>query len=160
MFSTASDQQSVEQPMSMVIGAITDSSMLAAQMKNLRFRENSASGERVENGVKSRQNIQVCLSTKILVLELNPLIHENNLFHFSNVPSQKQLTYCQRAASRRRVLPSSWIYNEWNLNCKIVKYCILSEVCMIKTAPQSTVSPQMWCIKSIKGWFTRPQVCI
>lgn len=78
MFSTASDQQSVEQPMSMVTGAITDSSMLAAQMKNLRFRENSASGERVENGAKSRQDIQVCLSTKILVLELNPLIQENN----------------------------------------------------------------------------------
>ena len=31
----------------------------------------------------------------------------------------------------------------------------LSEVCMIN----STVSPQMWCIKSIKGWFTHPQVC-
>ena len=23
----------------------------------------------------------------------------------------------------------------------------------------STVSPQMWCIKSIKGWFTHPQIC-
>ena len=41
---------------------------------------------------------------------------------------------------------------------KIVKYCNLSEVCMIKTAPESTVSPQMWCIKSIKGWFTRPRL--
>ena len=29
------------------------------------------------------------------------------------------------------------------INCKIVKYCILSEVCMIKTAPHGTVSPQM-----------------
>ena len=57
------------------------------------------------------------------------------------------------------VLPSSWIFREWNLYCKIVKDCILSEVCMIKTAPQSTVSPQMWCIKSIKCWFTRPQIC-
>ena len=27
--------------------------------------------------------------------------------------------------------------------CKIVKYCILSEVCMTNTAPHSTVSPQM-----------------
>ena len=87
MFSTASNQQSVE-PMSMVTGAITDSSMLAAQMENVRYREHSASEERVENGAKSRQDIQVCLSTKILVLELNPLIHENHLFHFSNVPSQ------------------------------------------------------------------------
>ena len=23
----------------------------------------------------------------------------------------------------------------------------------------STVSPQMCCIKSIKGWFTHPQIC-
>ena len=50
---------------------------------------------------------------------------------------------------------SSWILTECNLFWKIVKYCILSEVCMIN----STVSPQMWCIKSIKGWFTRPQTC-
>ena len=57
------------------------------------------------------------------------------------------------------MLRSSWILNECNLYCKIVKYCILSEVCMIKTAPHSTVSSQMWCIKSIKGWFTRPQTC-
>ena len=62
-------------------------------------------------------------------------------------------------AKSPRVLRSSWILNECNLYCKIVKYCILSEVCMIKTAPQSTVSPQMWCIKSIKGWFTHPQIC-
>ena len=40
-----------------------------------------------------------------------------------------------------------------------VKYCILSEVCMIKTTPHRTVSPQMWCMKSIIGWFTRPQIC-
>ena len=35
------------------------------------------------------------------------------------------------------------ISNECTLYCKIVKYCILSEVCMIKTVPHSTVSPQM-----------------
>ena len=55
------------------------------------------------------------------------------------------------------MLQLSWILNECNLYRKIVKYCILSEVCMIKTAPHSTVSPQMWCIKSIKGWFTHPR---
>ena len=49
---------------------------------------------------------------------------------------------------------SSWILAECNLSWKIVKYCILSEVCMINTVTHSTVSPQMWCIKSIKGWFT------
>ena len=45
------------------------------------------------------------------------------------------------------VLNIDWVqYLSW----KIVKYCILCEVCVIN----STVSPQMWCIKSIKGWFT------
>ena len=43
-----------------------------------------------------------------------------------------------------------WILNECNLYSKIVKYCILSEVCMIKTAPHSTVLPQMWCKKKYK----------
>ena len=49
--------------------------------------------------------------------------------------------------------------NECNLSWKIVNYCILYEVCMIKTAPHKTLSPQMWCIKSIKGWFARTQIC-
>ena len=54
---------------------------------------------------------------------------------------------------------SSWILNECNLYFKIVKYCILSEVCDIKTAPRSTVLPRMGCVKNVKGWFTRPQIC-
>ena len=49
-----------------------------------------------------------------------------------------------------RVLWWSWILNKCNLSWKIVNYCILYEVCMIKTAPHSTLSPQMWCIKCIK----------
>ena len=40
-----------------------------------------------------------------------------------------------------------------------LKYCILSEVCMIKTVPHSTVSPQMWYINGMKGWFTSTQIC-
>ena len=44
------------------------------------------------------------------------------------------------------VLRWSWILNECNLSWKIVKYCILYEVYMIKTAPHSTLSPQMWSI--------------
>ena len=32
-------------------------------------------------------------------------------------------------------------------------------VCMIKTMPHSTVSPQTWCINGIKSWFTRTQIC-
>ena len=42
-------------------------------------------------------------------------------------------------ARNPRVLRSSWIL----MYCKIVKNCILSEVCMIKTALHSTVTPQM-----------------
>ena len=29
---------------------------------------------------------------------------------------------------------------------------------MIKTAPHSTLPPQMWCIKKIKDWFARTQI--
>ena len=51
-----------------------------------------------------------------------------------------------------RVLWWSWILNECNLSCKkkIGKYCILYEVCMIKTAPHSNLSPQMWYITNNK----------
>ena len=55
------------------------------------------------------------------------------------------------------VLRSSWILNECNLYRKIVKYCILSEVCMIKTVPHSTVSPQMWCTNGKKVGFHSPR---
>ena len=50
---------------------------------------------------------------------------------------------------------SSWTLTKCSLSWKTVKYRILSEVCMIN----SNVSPQMWCIKSIKGWFTHSQIC-
>ena len=49
----------------------------------------------------------------------------------------------------------SWISTECNCSWNIVKNCILSEVCTIN----STVSPQMWCVKSIKGWFVHPRIC-
>ena len=48
------------------------------------------------------------------------------------------------------VLRWSRILNECNLSWKIVKYYILYEVCMIKTAPHNTLSPQTWCIKKYK----------
>ena len=41
-------------------------------------------------------------------------------------------------------------------NCEILHFV---EVCMIKTAPHSTLSPQMWSIKKKqKGWFARTQI--
>ena len=46
----------------------------------------------------------------------------------------------------------TWILTECNLSWKSVKYCILFEVCMIN----STVSPQIWCIKSINGLVYTP----
>ena len=41
-------------------------------------------------------------------------------------------------------------------NCQILH---LSEVGMINTAPGSTFSSQMWCIKGTKGWLAHPQIC-
>ena len=62
-------------------------------------------------------------------------------------------------AKSPRVLRSSWILNECNLYCKIVKYCILSKVCMIKTVPHSTVSPQLWYYKWYKRLvYTKPDL--
>ena len=62
-------------------------------------------------------------------------------------------------AKSPRVVRSSWILNECNFCYKIVQYCILSEVCVLKTVTPSTVSPQMWCINGIKGWFyTQPDL--
>ena len=52
------------------------------------------------------------------------------------------------------VLNIDWVQLDLK-NCKIVKYRVLSEVCVIN----STVSPQMWFIKSVKGWFTHPRIC-
>ena len=59
-------------------------------------------------------------------------------------------------SQRLIVLNIDWVQLFW----KTVKYCILSEVCMINTAPHSTVSPQMWCITSIykRLVYTRPDL--
>ena len=52
---------------------------------------------------------------------------------------------------------SPWILTEWNLSWQIVKYCILSEVCIINF----TVSPQMWCIKNINRLvYTPPDLLV
>ena len=56
---------------------------------------------------------------------------------------------------RKQVLRSSYLLNECNQSCKIVKNCILSH--------KNTVSyyclPQSLCIKSIKGCLTHRQIC-
>ena len=41
---------------------------------------------------------------------------------------------------------------------KLWNTALLFEVCMIKTTPRSTLSPQMWCIKNIKDRFARTQI--
>jgi len=54
-----------------VTDAITDTSMLAAQIENLRFKQKAcSSGKRVDNRADSRQDSQVCPATKIVILEL------------------------------------------------------------------------------------------
>ena len=63
-------------------------------------------------------------------------------------------------AKSPRVLRSSWILSEYNLYYKIVKYCILrlSKVCMIKTAPHSTISPQVMYKKFKRLVYTPPDL--
>ena len=79
----------------------------------------------------------------ILLMFIQTLDHRSQIWRLSKVRTGRPYW-------------TSWILTEWNLSWKIVKYCILSEVCMINTAPHSTVSPHMWCIKSIKDWFCTP----
>ena len=51
----------------------SDTSMLAAQMENLGFREKAgSSGKRVDNGADSRHDSQVCPATKIVILRCEP----------------------------------------------------------------------------------------
>ena len=49
-----------------------------------------------------------------------------------------------------RVLPSSLILNECHLYCKIVKYCFLSKICMIKTVPHSSFTSDV-----MYQWYKR-----
>ena len=56
--------------------------------------------------------------------------------------------------------PEYWMNTLSRYNCKFVKYCILSEVCMIKTVPHSIVSVTSDVMfKWYKGWFTDTQIC-
>ena len=61
-------------------------------------------------------------------------------------------------AKSPRVLRSSWILNKCNSYFKIVKYCVLSKVCMIKKAPHSTVSPQVMYKKCKRLVYTPPDL--
>ena len=98
-----------------------------------------------------------------IMLERNSVNVHSNTRHSSHYKSENRIgdfgNFFNGFAKSPRALPSSWILNECKLYCKIVKYCFLSEVCMIKSVSHGTVSPQMWCINGIKGWFTRTQIC-
>ena len=86
-----------------------------------------------------------------IMLERNSVNFHSNTCHSSHYKSEKWMAaqvfldifLTIQLKAHARVLPSSLILNECNLYCKIVKYCFLSKVCMIKTVPHSTVSPQM-----------------
>ena len=57
--------------MSPVTGAITNTSILAAQMENFRLTEKAgSSSKRVNNGAASRHDSQVCPATKIVISRL------------------------------------------------------------------------------------------
>ena len=98
-----------------------------------------------------------CFFFFMIWVDPSPILFYFILFFSIRVgPSRSELI---RPGLAVRVDPVRLLYlplnNEWNLYSKIVNYCILCEVCMIKTAPQGTVSPHMWCIKSIKGYAPR-----
>ena len=90
-----------------------------------------------------------------IMLELYSVNAHSNSRHSSHYKSENRLAVqvildffffnglAKAHAKYARALPSSLILNECNLYCKIVKYCFLSKVCMIKTVPHSTVSSQM-----------------
>ena len=72
-----------------------------------------------------------------------------------------------RASSDRH--PSPWILNECNLSCnrlskKEQNKSVRGLFKKKKTSPHivlcTSCVPQMWCIKSIKGWFTQHQICL
>ena len=95
--------------------------------------------------------------------------HRSRLFWLNSLDIMEFLSWkrfilmwsiLQSVFQRKRVLRSSWLLNEHNLSCKIVKKRILSAVCKltIKTPPHSAVYIRMWCIKIIKGWLTRRQI--
>ena len=100
----------------------------------------------------------LCWSVTLIIF-IQTLDHSSHCNRENRRPIGDFGNFFNGFAKSPRVLRSSWVLNESNLYWNIVKYCILSEVCMIKTVPHSTVSPQMWCIKSMIGWFTRPQIC-
>ena len=85
-----------------------------------------------------------------IMLERDSVNVHSNTRHSSHYKSENWVAayswfwkFFNRLAKSQRVLPSSWILDECNLYCKIVIYCCLSEVCMIKTVSHST---KMWCI--------------
>ena len=77
-----------------------------------------------------RNSINVHSHTRPLVKSREPVGRIGDFGNFLNGFAKSQLNI-------------DWVQLFW----KTVKYYILSEVCMINTAPHSTVSPQMWCIK-------------
>ena len=101
-----------------------------------------------------------------IILERNSINVHSNIQHSSHCKSENWLA----VYAIFEIFLTVWLtahacfdrpkyWNECNLYSKIVKYCILSEVCTIKTVPHSTVSPPMWCINGIKGQFTLTQIC-
>ena len=100
------------------------------------------------------KTLKINLINSLLCWSVTLLMFSANLALFKSENRLAVLILILVSVSLKAKDWSSWILTECTLSYKIVKYCILSEVCMLI----STVSPQMGCIKSIRGWFTHPQI--
>ena len=103
-----------------------------------------------EHRLRSTQNaerIKRFLVIKPLIKKKNTI---NSLSCWSVTKFLCKCSACQKLEPAGRIGDFGNLLNECNFSWKIVKYCILYEACMIKTAPHSTLSPQTWCIKKYK----------
>ena len=94
-----------------------------------------------------------------------------DIMEFSSWKRFLMLSMLQFVVQRKRALRSSWIFNECNLSCKIVKNCriiSLNRAKKNKFCPRSVWKKKERLIvrfnsdvmkKYLKGWFTRHQIC-
>ena len=99
----------------------------------------------IENLKSGSRSSRACNALNFLEESLGVKFQFTIHFFFSEQPfygNYSTLESLTNTVNFSRVCLRS-ILNECNLYCKIEKYCILFEACMIKSVPHSTVSPQM-----------------
>ena len=107
-----------------------------------RLQEYSKFRALINHWIKNKQN------KFFIMLERNSVNVHSNTRHSSHYKSE----------NRMEIILT--VYEYWMSAIVLwnTAFCPRSAG-MIKTVPHTTVSPQMWCINGIKGWFTRTQIC-